>query len=96
MKTKINDSNFEAIDDLMRQIRRRRKDIANLTQAMEKFRGHEDLNVTLITFAKGKSYETSAEILSSSYGEFVKALIPVIIGVLQAEIDNLYKEIEKL
>lgn len=63
---------------------------------MEKFRDINGLDISSITFAKGMSYEESVEILSSSYGEFVKALIPVMIGVLQAEIDNLYKEIEKL
>lgn len=96
MNTKINDSNFEAIDDLMLEIRRKKKEITNLTQAMDKHRDNDGLNSTLISFAKGKSFETSVNILSSSYGEFIKALIPVVIGVLQAEIDNLYKEIEKL
>lgn len=96
MKTKINESNFEAIDDIMRRIRRKKKEIKDLEDAMNKHSQIEGLETIEIIFSKEKSYKTSCEILAYSMREFAKALIPVLIGVLQAEIDSLYKEIDSL
>lgn len=96
MKTKINESNFEAIDDIMRRIRRKKKEIKDLEDAMNKHSQNEGIEAIEITFAQGMSYKTSCEMLAYSMRKFVKVLTPVLIGVLQAEIDSLYKEIESL
>ena len=96
MKTKINESNFEAIDDIMRIIRRKKKEIKDLEDAMNKHSQIEGIEAIEITFSQGKSYKTSCEILAYSMRKFAKVLIPALIGVLQAEIDSLYKEIESL
>lgn len=96
MKTKINESNFEAVDDIMRRIRRKKKEIKDLEDAMNKHSQNEGLESVEITFAQGTSYKTSCEMLAYSMRKFAKALIPVLIGVLQTEINSLYKEIESL
>ena len=58
--------------------------------------GSKGLSVVGITLDVGMSYETTVEILADNMGEFVAALIPAIIGVLQAEIDNCYKKLDNL
>jgi hypothetical protein len=96
METKINESNFETIDNIMRRIRRKKKEIKDLEDAMSKHKSKDTLNTVEISFCKGKSYETNVSILADSMSNFITALSPVLIGVLQTEIDSLYKEIESL
>lgn len=96
MKTKINDSNIEIADDLIRLIRRRKLDIKKLEEAKSSRMGSKGLSAVGITLDVGMSYETTVEILADNMGEFVAALIPAIIGVLQAEIDNCYKKLDNL
>lgn len=96
MKTKINESNFEAIDDIMRKIRRKKKEIKDLEDAMNKHSQTKGIETVKITFSEGMSYKTSVEMLTHSMSDFIKALNPALIGVLQAEIASLYKEIDSL
>lgn len=96
MKTKINDSNIEAADDLIRLIRRKKQDIKNLEKAMSGCIPSKGISTVEIVLDRGKSYEKTVEILANDMGEFVAALIPAVIGVLQAEIDNCYKKLDNL
>lgn len=96
MKTKINDSNIGTAEDLIRLIRRRKLDIKNLEEAMSIRMSSKALSSVRITLDGGKSYATTVEILADNMGEFVAALIPAVIGVLQAEIDNCYKKLDNL
>lgn len=96
MKTKINDSNIEVANDLIRLIRRRKLDIKNLEEAMSIRMSSKALSSVRITLDGGMSYATTVEILADNMGEFVAALIPAVIGVLQAEIDNCYKKLDNL
>lgn len=96
MKTKINDSNIEIADDLIRLIRRRKLDIKNLEEAKSSRKGRKGVSSVRITLDGGMSYATTVEIFANNMGEFVAALIPAVIGVLQAEIDNCYKKLDNL
>lgn len=96
MRTKINDSNFETINDLFRLISRKRMEIKDLEKAMDEHKSKEGMESVKITIANGMSYATSVEILSESASKFVAALIPAVIGILQAEIDGYYEEIDRI
>lgn len=92
MKTKINDSNIEIANSLIRLIQRRKLDIKNLEEAMSSRMSSKALSSVRIILDGGMSYEKTVEILADNMGEFVTALIPAVIGVLQAEIDSCYKK----
>ena len=96
MKTKINDSNIEVADDLIRLIRRRKLDIKNLEEAMSTRMSSKALSSVRITLDGGMSYATPVEILADNMGEFVAPLIPADIGDLQADIDNCNKKLDNL
>lgn len=71
-------------------------EIKDLEKAMDEHKSKEGMESVKITIANGMSYATSVEILSESTGKFVAALIPAVIGVLQAEIDGYYEEIDRI
>lgn len=96
MKTKINDSNIETANILIRLIQRRKLDIKNLEEAMSSRMLSKGASSVRITLDGGMSYETTVEIFAANMGEFVAALIPAVIGALQAEIDNCYKQLDNL
>lgn len=96
MKTKINDSNLEIANSLIRLIRRRKLDIKNLEEAMSSRMSSKALSSVRIILDGGMSYEKTVEILADNMGAFVTALIPAVIGVLQAEIDSCYEKLDNL
>ena len=87
-KTKgITPANFSAISDKLGEIKRRTRDIETLESMRRDGRGEIEL-----VFDSCMSYERSCRLFSVEMNKITNAII----GVLQEELDTLYKEINEL
>lgn len=87
-KTKgITPANFSAISDKLGEIKRRTRDIETLESMRRDGRGEIEL-----IFDSCMSYERSCKLYSVEMDKITNAII----GVLQEELDTLYKEINEL